>query len=158
MAKLSEENIKLVCEELGIDSSVVETLIFKAKQKDDEERVPSDGTKKEKKDWVVIINDPEGNVPDNLQVWVAQKGSYIDEESGANLKWGDLDAPARLKSCAKAMRDNQKLMRRLGSLDSLADIFEFVPGKSAKEEGLHIKTKQPVALVRVNGEEILNNN
>lgn len=154
-SKISEENIKLVCEELGIDPTVVETLIYKARQKDEQEKVPSEKSKREKKDWVVLINDPDGNVPDDLQVWVVQKSSYISKESGALLKWGDLDASNRLKACAESMRNNPKLMKKLGSIDSLADIFEFMPGKTGKEEGVIVKTKEPVALVRVNGGSII---
>lgn len=153
--KLSEENIKLVCEELGIDPAVVETLIYKAKKRDEEEKVPSEKGKKEKKEWVVVVNDPEGKIPDDTSVWIIQKSAYIDEESGALLKWGDLDVDKRLKACAKAMRDNARLMKRLGSIDSLADIFEYAPGKTCKEEGVSIKTKEPVALVRVNSSEII---
>lgn len=153
--KLSEENIKLVCEELGIEPTVVETIIFKARQKDEEEKVPTEKAKKEKKEWVVVINDPEGSVPDNLQVWIAQKASYTDKESGALLKWGDLDVGKRLGACVQSMKQNAKLMKRLGSIDSLADVFEFLPGKTGKEEGVLVKTKEPVALVRVDGTEII---
>lgn len=155
MAKLSEENIKLVCEELGIEPTVVETIIYKARQKDEQEKSPSEAGKKEKKDWVVVINDPEGNVPDDLQVWIAQKGTYIDKESGALLKWGDLDVADRLKACKEEMQANPRLMKKLGSIDSLADIFEFLPGKTAKQEGIVVKTKEPVALIRVNGSDII---
>lgn len=154
-SKISEENLKLVCEELGIEPTVVETLIYKARQKDEQEKVPTEKSKREKKDWMVVINDPEGNVPDDLQVWIVQKSAYIEKESGALLKWGDLDVSARLKACTKAMKDNPKLMKRLGSIDSLADIFEFMPGKTGKEEGILVKTKEPVALVRVNGSDII---
>lgn len=153
--KLSEENLKLVCEELGIEPTLVEAIIYKARQKDEEEKVPTEKTKREKKDWVVVINDPEGKVPDDMQVWIVQKATYTDQESGALLKWGDLDVTSRLTACTKAMRDNPKLMRRLGSIDSLADIFEFIPGKTCKDEGIIVKTKEPVALVRVNGAEII---
>lgn len=153
--KLSEENIKLVCEELGLEPTVVETIIYKARQKDEQEKVPTEKTKREKKDWMVVINDPEGKVPDDLQVWIIQKSTYIEKESGALLKWGDLDVSARLKACTKSMKDNPKLMKRLGSIDSLSDIFEFLPGKTGKEEGIMVKTKEPVALVRVNGSDII---
>lgn len=154
-SKISEENIKLVCEELGIEPTVVETLIYKARQKDEQEKVPSEKSKREKKDWVVLVNDPDGNVPDDLQVWIIQKSSYIARDNGAVLKWGDLDASNRLKACAESMKNNHKLMKRLGSIDSLADIFEFMPGKTGKEEGVIVKTKEPVALVRVNGGDII---
>ena len=42
--KLSEENIKLVCEELGLEPTVVETIIYKARQKDEQEKVPTEKT------------------------------------------------------------------------------------------------------------------
>ena len=73
-------------------------------------KVPSEKSKREKKDWMVVINDPEGNVPDDLQVWVIQKSAYIDKE-WSSLKWGDLDVNNRLKSCAKTMKENPKLMK-----------------------------------------------
>lgn len=153
--KLSEENIKLVCEELGIEPSVVEAIIFKTRQKDDEEKASGEKEKKEKKDWLVVINDPDGNVPDELQVWVLQKDTYIDEDTAAIMRWGDLEVGDRLKACCNQMRNSQKMMRKLGSIDSLADIFEFATSKMSKAEGLVVKTRQPVSLIRVNGQEII---
>lgn len=153
--KISEENIKLVLAELGIDPATAERVVYEAKKKDEQEKLPKDPRQKEGPDWVVIVNDPENKIPDDTTVWVLQKKRIDDEEQGQQTKWGDLEAETRLRACCSAMRDDARLMRRLGSVDCLADVLEYGPARLMKSNGVVVKTKTPVALVKVVGDNVI---
>lgn len=158
-SKLSAEALRQAMTAAKLDPALAESIIHNAAVLDQSKTATKkEPTKRTRKQFVVIINDPKGKVPDNLSCWVIQKTEYFDQEKKAVTAYGDLDVEERLVALKKAMDGNSKLIAKLGGLKSIADVFEFSTAKLSKEQGIIVKTKEPVSLIRVNGNEIFNPN
>jgi len=89
-----------------------------------------------KKQFVVVISDPLGQIRSDLVAWVCQ----IEEEQSPATVTQRLAVARRDYSRTKAghrnLRDN-----------SVGEAMEVVPGRFCKEVGLWIKTKEPVQVI-----------
>lgn len=94
-----------------------------------------------KKQFVIVVSDPEGKLPqDDFVGWVVQ----IPED----------DSPATtLERIHRAAYDyNATKKGRLLPVQTVGDAVENIPVKITKESGLWVKTKTPVLLVHTDNE------
>lgn len=155
MAQIKETSILDVLLKAGIDPADAQKIIQAAKAKDLAEKEPSAPSKK--KEFLVIVNDPKGKLPDDLTCWVIQKEDTYVDTSGeipvmgtVRREWGSLEAEELLEYLARSTMDNERLIKKKGPITCVGDVFEFALSAKAKECGFSIKTKQPVAIVGVN--------
>lgn len=88
-----------------------------------------------KKQYVIVISDPQNRVPEGLVGWAVQieEGKHVSK------------ALETLYDCA-ALYNNTPKGHRL-PVDSVGLAMEVLPPKITKEAGLWIKTREPVYVV-----------
>lgn len=131
--------------EIGLVANALQQLKFEpAKIREVVEllnhEVADDGEEKApavKKQFVVIVSDPEGKLPkDDFVAWVAQ----VPEDASVN------DAVPLIWDAAWAFNVSKK--GRLLPVKTVGDAIENVSAKFFKERGVWIKTKTPVLVVK----------
>ena len=112
---------------------VLEALNEKVSQAeaDKPERAP-----RSKKQYVVVISDPEGQIKGDYTAWVVQLG--------------EAESPfTTIERVNKTAHDfNASKRGRLIPVRNHADTFEVVPARFFKEHDLQVKTKLPVAVIK----------
>jgi hypothetical protein len=93
-----------------------------------------------KKQWAILISDPEGRLPDDTEFagWVLQ---LPEQESVASV-------PERIHRAAYEFNTTKK--GRLLPVTTIGETLENVPAKHFKEADLLVKTKTPVLMLRTN--------
>ncbi len=143
MAKIEIELVAEVLQENDLDKSTVDRIVrqlTRAAEKAADEAA-AEREPQVKKQWVIVLSDPRGDIPDEDFVgWVLQ----IPEN----------DAPAtaaeRLVRSAhtyNATRRGQKYPAK-----SFAEACEVVGGKFLKENSVSVKTKLPVTVLKTDNE------
>lgn len=115
---------------------ILEDLKFESKQVVGDDREPP-----EKKQFVVILNDPYGKLPKTgfeFSGWVVQIPEDADPHS----------APRKLYGGAYDFNQTPKGKRM--PLKTIADACEFGSVKIFKEHKIWIKTKEPVLIIPTN--------
>lgn len=118
-------------------AQILEDIRFESNQVVGEDREPP-----EKKQFVVILNDPYGKLAETgfeFSGWVVQIPEDADPHS----------APRRLYGGAYDF--NQTPKGRKMPLKTIGDACEFGSAKIYKEHKLWIKTKEPVLIIPANG-------
>jgi len=143
MAKIEIELVAEVLQENDLDKSIVDRIVrqlTRAAEKAADEAA-ADREPQVKKQWVVVVSDPEGQIPEEDFVgWVLQ----IPEN----------DPPAaateRLINAAHAYhatRRGQKFPAK-----TFGEACEVVGGKFTKENNVWVKTKLPVTVLKTDNE------
>lgn len=130
---MKKETIQQVLnQKLQDPSKVVE--IMRALESEEElakaERVPA-----QKKQFVIVVSDPLGQIKEDLVGWVVQ----IDEESSPAVV---LDRVHKSVYDFNVTKKGMKL-----PIETIGDAMEALPSTITKEKDLWIKTKTPVLVV-----------
>jgi hypothetical protein len=139
MAKIEVDIVAEVLKENELDAATIDRIVrqlTRAAEKAAEEAA-AEREQPERKQWVIAISDPHGDLPDEDMVgWVLQ----IPEN----------DSPAsaidRLVRAAHAFNATKR--GRRSPAKSLAEACEVVGAKFLKEERIAVKTKLPVTALK----------
>lgn len=94
-----------------------------------------------KKQWAIVISDPDGKLPDDDFVgWVLQ----IPED--------DSVATTQDRIFKGAYEYNATRKGRLNPAKTVGEALEYIPAKHFKEADLWVKTKTPVLMLRTDNE------
>jgi hypothetical protein len=136
------ENVEAILLEKKIDPPKVSEIVrdlTKAAEEDKEERKAS-ADPKQKWEYTIILNDPEGKLKDEYMGWVVQQRD--GQDAGLILD----------KMRSAAVTQNEASKRKKSLLQNFKDIFDGLKPKFiTKEKGVRIKTKDAVRVLTVNG-------
>ncbi len=141
MAKIDIELVEMVLKRTTLtalqQTQILEDLKFESKQVAGDDREPP-----EKKQFVVILNDPYGKLPKTgfeFSGWVVQ----IPEDD---------DPHSALQKLHCAAHDfNQTPKGRRMPIKTIAEACEFGSAKLFKERKIWVRTKEPVLVLPTNG-------
>ncbi len=141
MAKIDIELVEMVLKRTTLtalqQTQILEDLKFESKQVVGDDREPP-----EKKQFVVIVNDPYGKLPKTgfeYQGWAVQ----IPEDD---------DPHSALQKLHCAAHDfNQTPKGRRMPIKTIAEACEFGSAKLFKERKIWVRTKEPVLVLPTNG-------
>ena len=141
MAKIDIELVEMVLKRTSLTElqqlQILEDLKFESKQVVGDDREPP-----EKKQFVVILNDPYGKLPKTgfeFSGWVVQ----IPEDD---------DPHSALEKLHCAAYDfNQTPKGRRMPIKTIAEACEFGSAKLFKERKIWVRTKEPVLVLPTNG-------
>lgn len=142
--KISLEQIEATLLERKIEPVKVQEILrdlTQAAEEEKEDRKNENGPKA-KWEFLIVLNDPEGKIKDEVTGWVIQQKE--GQDSGLAL--------GKLVDAAKAQNESAK--RKKNIISSFIDLFAFTKPKFTKENGMHIKTKEPVRVFTVNGKTL----
>lgn len=141
---LMAENSKLTQDEAW--AKVIAKLEQEKAEKELEEKKPREET-----EWMVLIDDPKGVIPDNLTCYIIQKKPTCFDEFGNDTeegrKWGDSEIHTILDACSKyaksscpkyqggSLRDlmkNAKKVLKVGGIKVMNKNATWVAGVSVK--------------------------
>lgn len=116
---------------------IVEEMQMAVQPEVDEEKPPA-----VKKQFCILISDPEGKLPEGQEFagWVLQ----IPEEESV--------ATTEDRICRAAYEFNTTKRGRLLPAKTIGEALEHVPAKHFKEAGVWVKTKEPVLMLKTNNE------
>lgn len=138
--KISIDQIEATLLERKIDPTKVKEIIrelTQAANEEAEERRENAGPK-QKWEHIIIISDPERKLDENFTGWVVQQ-----KEGG--------DAGEIISKLTDAAKNQNEMAKRKNTLiKTFGEIFESLKSKWIKEEGLRIKTKEPVRILTIN--------
>jgi hypothetical protein len=139
MPKVDLELVKMILQRNELDirlvSQIIEDINSEVAAADEEEKVPP-----VKKQFVILVSDPHGELEGKDFVgWVLQ----IPEEESP------MTTEDRLVRSAYEFNITPK-GRRL-PVKTIPEVCEHVPARVTKEQGIWIKTKEPVYVLRTGG-------
>lgn len=122
--------------EPAVMRAIIEEMNAMVQPEVDEEKPPP-----VKKQWCILISDPEGTLPENdLTGWVLQ----IPENESV------LTTQERIHKAAYEFNTTKK--GRMLPAETMGDAIENVPAKHFKEQQVWIKSKIPVLMLRTDNE------
>ncbi|WP_043588966.1 hypothetical protein [Geminisphaera colitermitum] len=125
--------ITTIIPEPAITKPILEAINEAAAAKADNEETPPPV----KKQWCILISDPEGTLPENdLVGWVLQ----IPENESV------LTTQERIHRAAYEFNTTKK--GRMLPAEKMGDAIENIPAKHFKEQQVWIKSKTPVLMLR----------
>jgi len=139
MPKVDLEIVKFILQRNELDTRTVSQIV---EDIEEESKAIADEFPKAppvKKQFVVMISDPHGELPEkDFVAWVLQipedDSPYVTEE--------------RLQRCAYEFNVTPK-GRKL-PIKSIAEVCEVIPIRIAKEQNIWVKTKEPVLVLTTN--------
>lgn len=144
MAKLNDESaVELLMENSKLTqdeawAKVLAKLKQEKAEKDAEEKKP-----KEETEWMVLVDDPKGKLPDNLTCYIIQKKpTCFDEfgnDTGEERKWGDSEIHTILDACAKFAKASCPKYDGRGLRDLMTNAKKVL-----KVGGIQVKNKNAV--------------
>lgn len=139
MSKVDTELVKMVLQRQELDirlvSAIMEDINNEITNGEDEEKIPL-----VKKQFVIMVSDPKGELEGkDLVGWVLQ----VPEDDSP------MTTEERLVRSAYEFNITPK-GRRL-PVKTIAEVCEHVSGRITKEQGVWIKTKEPVYVLRTGG-------
>jgi len=139
MPKADTELVKMIIQRHAVDlpttSAIIEDILAELQATDEEEKVPP-----VKKQFVVMVSDPNGELEGKDFVgWVLQ----IPEEDSPQT------AEGRLFRAAYEYNITPR-GRRL-PVRTIAEVCEHVSARYLKEQGVSVRTKEPVYILRTGG-------
>ncbi len=138
MAKVEIDLVAEILKENELDAATVDRIvrqIAKAAEKAADEAA-ADRDPVAKKQWVMIVSDPEGELPDTDMVgWVVQIPENVSPAT----------ATERIIKAAHVFNTTRR--GRKQPAKSIAEACEVVAAKLFKEEHVFIKTKLPVTVL-----------
>lgn len=136
--KADLEIIETVLKKHDIEDSVLAQIRAELVQEIENNKTPRE--KATKKDFVLLVSDPNGVIPDDAELtgWAIQ----IDPKKGIK------EIPDILKKIGTAFNDTPKGQKL--PAESVGDLFETAPGKTFSENGIFRKHKDPVFVMVTN--------
>lgn len=141
MAKIDVSKVAEILKKNDLDPAllrkVVEEMNLSVQPEDgDDEKPPA-----VKKQWVIVVSDPEGKMPKtDLVGWVLQ----IPESESVATTLG--------RVFRRAYDFNMTKKGRLLPVKTVGEAIENVPAKFMKEADLWVKTKTPVLVLRTDND------
>jgi hypothetical protein len=143
MAKIEIELVAEVLQDNELDKSMVDRIVrqlTRAAEKAADEAA-AEREPQVKKQWIIVVSDPEGQMPDEDFVgWVLQIPENDPPASAT-------DRVINATHAYHATRRGQKYPAK-----SFAEACEVVGGKFLKESNVSIKTKLPVTVLKTDNE------
>jgi hypothetical protein len=139
MPKVDLELVKMILQRNELDirvvSQIIEDINAEVATTADEEKVPP-----QKKQFVILVSDPNEELAGkDLVGWVLQ----IPEEESPNT--------TEEKLTRSAYEFNASPKGRRMPVKTVAEVCEHIGSKFTKEQGVWIKTKEPVYVLRTGG-------
>lgn len=145
MSKVEIELVKMVLQRNELDKSLVSQIVedinaeAAAADEAEEEKTPAI-----KKQFVFLLSDPKGELVSKDYVgWVLQ----IPED--------DSPFTAEERLIRSAYEHNTTRKGRRMPVKTIAEVCEHVSARTTKEQGVWIKTKEPVYVLRTGGKVLL---
>lgn len=140
MAKIEVNKVAEILKRNELEPAVLRAIIEEmnalAQPEVDEEKPPP-----VKKQWCILISDPEGTLPENdLTGWVLQ----IPENESV------LTTQERIHKAAYEFNTTKK--GRMLPAETMGDAIENIPAKHYKEQQVWVKSKTPVLMLRTDNE------
>lgn len=141
MAKVDLDIVKAILTRNELDVRQVSTIMEDIEQELKVQKEENPPTPQVKKQFVIMISDPEGVMPNtDLTGWVFQ----IPEE--------DSPAVTEERIVQAAYDFNQTPKGRRLPAKSIGEACEAVPARLFKEQNLWVKTKEPVLVLKTNNQ------
>ncbi len=139
MPKIDTDQVAMILNQNELPQPVVERIMKDIQRQVEEEQQQKEAEKapKKKRQFVILLSDPEGELPKkDIVGWVVQ----ISEHDSP------LSAPERIQRAAYEFNASPR-GRKLPAL-SMGEAIESVSAKFFKEQEIAIKTKVPVLALR----------
>jgi len=140
---MSKVSLEIVAEVLSSNNIETDVLVKMLKDMERQAQIEAEEAKElrdppMKKQFVVVISDPRGQLPadEDLVGWVAQIPEL--DNPGVTIE--------RIKRCAYEFNISKKGSKRPAK--SIGEACEVVSAKIQKEQGVFIKTKTPVTVLK----------
>lgn len=142
MPKLEDKSCVELLMQKGVDQGTAWAMVKARIEQEKAEKEPS--TPAEKKEYIVLIDDPKCKLPDDMTCFVAQMAKTPYDENG-NLTdvprtWGIQEVHNLLEIGRRNAMEHVKKYSGTGGLSELV----ACAGKVLKETGIEIKTKVAV--------------
>ncbi|MDR3316597.1 MAG: hypothetical protein LBS68_00770 [Puniceicoccales bacterium] len=139
MAKVEIDLVRKVLQRNDVELEIITQILddLEIEVSKDGDGVEPAGLSPEKKQFVILVSDPEGKLKEDLFVgWVLQiSESQSPMEIGTHL----FRAAYEFNHSKKGARDPVK---------TVTDVCEIVPAKTLRAQSIWVKTKEPVLVVR----------
>ena len=141
MAKIDVSKVAEILKKNQIDPALLRRVIEEMNLAVEPEGADGDKPPAVKKQFVIVVSDPEGRLPKNDFVgWVVQ----IPESESPSTT---LD-----RICRSSYDYNTTKKGRLLPVKTIGEAIEAVPAKFLKEADVWVKTKTPVLVVKTDNE------
>lgn len=133
--KADLEIIEAVLRKHSIDTTDIDKIRADIVREVEDNKTPRE--KAPKKDFVIILSDPNGSIPKDVEFtgWVVQ----IDPTKGIK------EVPDLIKKAVMSFNDTPKGQKM--KLESIGDLFENATGKAFSENGLMRKHRDPAYVI-----------
>jgi len=135
MAKVDIELVQRLLKEHGVDVRVAATILNQIREAAAEEAVERE--KPPKKEFVVLVSEPEGGLPKDLIGWVVQ---YPEDGDPRDVADTIVEVASAFNSSPKGKRVQ---------VTSFGDACQSLPSKLLKERDVWVKTREPVRVIAV---------
>lgn len=135
MAKVDIELVQRLLKEHGVDVRVAATILNQIREAAAEEAVERE--KPQKKEFVVLVSEPEGGLPKDLIGWVVQ---YPEDGDPRDVSDTIVEVASAFNSSPKGKRVQ---------VTSFGDACQSLPSKLLKEREVWVKTREPVRVIAV---------
>ena len=135
MAKVDIELVQRLLKEHGVDVRVAATILNQIREAAAEEAVERE--KPQKKEFVVLVSEPEGGLPKDLIGWVVQ---YPEDGDPRDVSDTIVEVASAFNSSPKGKRVQ---------VTSFGDACQSLPSKLLKERDVWVKTREPVRVIAV---------
>ncbi|MEY2750485.1 MAG: hypothetical protein RLZZ550_456 [Verrucomicrobiota bacterium] len=135
MAKVDIELVQRLLKENGVDVRVAAAILNQIREAAAEDAVERE--KPQKKEFLVLVSEPEGGLPKDLTGWVVQYPEDGDPR----------DVSDKIVEVAAAFNGSPKGKRV--PVTSFGDACQSLPSKLLKEREVWVKTREPVRVIAV---------
>lgn len=137
MAKVDLELVKYVLQQNEFDTRTVALIIEQVRKEAEQQAAENDKPPAVKKQFAIMISDPQGELPDKDFVgWVLQ----LPEE--------DSPAVAEERLIRATYEFNVTPKGRRMPVQTIGEACESVPPRLLKEQNVWVKTKEPVLMLK----------
>jgi len=136
MAKVDLELVQRILKENGVDVRLTAAILNQIREAAAEE-APVEREKPPKKEYMVLVSEPEGGLPKDLTGWVIQYPEDGDPR----------DVSDKIAEIAATFNGSPKGKRV--PVTSFGDACQSLPPKLLKERDVWVKTREPVRVIAV---------
>ena len=153
MTKIATETLLAVLvEEYGYDETKAAAIAASCVDKERSNAGDKEKSERKSPEYVIMVNDPYGNLPDDLTGWIVRKqDAILDTAHGTESEphsWGNLELNSRIEEWGKQLSSAPKFKK--WKFACLGDYVEYGNKKSAQQFGMKFVTKMPVYICPVN--------
>lgn len=155
MRKIANDTLLTVLtSEFGYEPEKAAKIAERCQRLEEQAAVKEPSAKRATTGYIVMVNDPDGKLPDDLTGWIVRKRPSVFDENGTVIpnsdpvEWGDLELEHRLEAWGREQAENPKF--KSWRFCDLGDYIAEGKKTSAKEFGMQFVTKEPVYICGVN--------